>query len=204
MSRRAKHNRPLPPCVICDEREARGPLTAICARCQRKAYVADNPEKVRSQKKLHYRKYAERLKAEARARYDKNKKRLNQQKRQARRDDPNRFSDYARTRYEKCAEGIKAAARDYYHRKPHVAKAANARRRARLLNATVGVVDLELVRDQSRGICGICSRAINDNDEVHFDHVVPLSKGGAHSNDNLQLAHAICNRRKKDRLNFSL
>lgn len=202
MSRRAPHNRPLSSCAECHEREASGPKSARCTRCQRREYVRKNREKVRQQKKDHYRRHCSKLKEKARQRYHKTDQ--NSRKKLARRADPERFSGYARTRYERHSEAIKSAAREYYRRNPDVAKAASARYRSRKLLATIGLVDFGAVRDRSAGRCGICSRPINDNDDIHFDHITPLSKGGAHCTDNLQLAHAVCNRRKKDRLNFSL
>lgn len=33
-----------------------------------------------------------------------------------------------------------------------------------------------------------------------FDHIIPRSKGGADSSDNLQLAHAHCNKIKGNQL----
>ena len=48
-----------------------------------------------------------------------------------------------------------------------------------------------------RGRCGICGRAITD-ESWHVDHVIPRVKGGAHTWENLQPAHATCNIRKGD------
>lgn len=36
--------------------------------------------------------------------------------------------------------------------------------------------------------------------DLHFDHVIPVSRGGAHSMDNIKSAHAVCNLRKHDKL----
>ena len=54
--------------------------------------------------------------------------------------------------------------------------------------------------------CGLCSDRI-DPDLPHrhpfsasLDHVVPLSKGGAHTYANVQAAHLICNGRKGNRV----
>jgi len=49
--------------------------------------------------------------------------------------------------------------------------------------------------------CHICSRAIGTKPWPHpeslsLDHIVPLSKGGAHSVDNLRPAHLGCNARR--------
>lgn len=62
------------------------------------------------------------------------------------------------------------------------------------------------------GICYICGRPCRLDDYTvregtkicgdwypSIDHVVPLSKGGEHSWDNVKLAHRICNSRKSDR-----
>ena len=56
--------------------------------------------------------------------------------------------------------------------------------------------------------CGICGRMCNPFDNTWneyfgassptLDHIIPLAKGGSHTWDNVQVAHAICNSRKKD------
>jgi 5-methylcytosine-specific restriction endonuclease McrA len=77
------------------------------------------------------------------------------------------------------------------------------RRRARKRNATVGAVDLEALWT---GFCGICEAPMEwsprrpDPLSKSIDHIVPLSKGGAHEQSNLQWAHLVCNFRKGDRL----
>lgn len=57
-----------------------------------------------------------------------------------------------------------------------------------------------LLRD--RGICGICHKFVETPEEVSFDHIIPLSKGGGHNDGNLQVAHLICNSKKKDKLDY--
>ena len=60
--------------------------------------------------------------------------------------------------------------------------------------------------------CHICKKPIDLNAPrgvgkkvgweygLHFDHVIPLSKGGEDTIDNVKPAHAICNMRKSDNL----
>lgn len=58
--------------------------------------------------------------------------------------------------------------------------------------------------------CGICGGMCDPNDHgwteyfgatsPTIDHIIPLSKGGSHTWDNVQVAHAICNSCKKDDL----
>lgn len=49
------------------------------------------------------------------------------------------------------------------------------------------------------GICGICLLEANEND-WHLDHIIPLSRGGQHTLDNVQVSHPPCNLSKKDKL----
>lgn len=80
------------------------------------------------------------------------------------------------------------------------------RRRARLLNAFVEDVNIDVLWERDSGACGICSDPV-DRDlawpgrmVATIDHVVPLARGGEHSYANAQLAHMGCNARKGDRI----
>jgi 5-methylcytosine-specific restriction endonuclease McrA len=42
-------------------------------------------------------------------------------------------------------------------------------------------------------ICHICKNAIVSRDQLHFDHVIPISRGGVHDENNLRPSHAKCN-----------
>jgi len=62
------------------------------------------------------------------------------------------------------------------------------------------------------GICQICGEPIDKKDIKNghirrnyptLDHIVPLSKGGTHTWDNVQLCHMKCNSKKCDRMNFT-
>ena len=44
--------------------------------------------------------------------------------------------------------------------------------------------------------CHICDTAIESLAELHFDHVIPLAKGGLHVAENIRPSHALCNMRK--------
>ena len=65
---------------------------------------------------------------------------------------------------------------------------------------------------RDKHICKLCGRKVNENDYVYIgdnfiagneypsiDHIIPLSKGGVHQWDNVQLAHRLCNSIKCDR-----
>lgn len=45
-------------------------------------------------------------------------------------------------------------------------------------------------------VCGICRDPISNFKDITLDHIVPRSKGGVDSIENLQLAHQSCNQAK--------
>lgn len=59
-------------------------------------------------------------------------------------------------------------------------------------------VDRIFLRD--RGICGICGVRVPNLSAANIDHVIPISRGGQHTEENVQLAHRTCNREKGDRI----
>ena len=48
--------------------------------------------------------------------------------------------------------------------------------------------------------CALCGRPRIEGDGWQVDHIVPTSRGGASTLDNLQIVHASCNRRRGSRL----
>lgn len=68
------------------------------------------------------------------------------------------------------------------------------RRRARKYNTTIGPVDFAQILLDSCGLCGICQKQLDE--KLEYDHIIPLAKGGAHTQENIQASHATCNRRK--------
>jgi 5-methylcytosine-specific restriction endonuclease McrA len=58
--------------------------------------------------------------------------------------------------------------------------------------------DAVIARDL--GVCQLCLKPVERDDEIHIDHRIPHSLGGATLPSNLQLAHATCNLRKGNRV----
>lgn len=75
-----------------------------------------------------------------------------------------------------------------------------ARRRAREAGGRVTRTDLREILEEFGMHCHLCDAEIATLDDLHFDHVAPLARGGAHSPENIRPAHAVCNLRKGDRV----
>lgn len=102
------------------------------------------------------------------------------------------------------------------HKQSHyMSKLAEKRRKGKITNLDRLDCDitLPLLFDRDNGICKICGKLCDYNDYVvnnggvivgnkypSIDHIVPVSKGGSHTWDNVQLAHKRCNSVKSDKL----
>lgn len=75
---------------------------------------------------------------------------------------------------------------------------SEAARREQMRTTGDGSIDRELIYKRDNAICGIC-RTVVDWDDYETDHIIPLSKGGFHTAENVQVAHGRCNRRKHDK-----
>ena len=97
----------------------------------------------------------------------------------------------------------------------HKRQARKTRKRLREAKAlTNGRVDwgitLDYLIERDKGVCALCGKPIALNDyyiteQGYFvagenypsiDHITPLSKGGTHQKENIQLAHRGCNAKK--------
>lgn len=112
---------------------------------------------------------------------------------------PEKWVEYQRQWEREHPESAKIRRRRYQQAHPDVIQRHNALRRFRIGEARVGEVSYERIWERDNGICHICGGVV-ERSEVHFDHIVPISKGGLHCEENIAVSHAICNVRKGARL----
>ena len=77
-----------------------------------------------------------------------------------------------------------------------------AKKRARIYELTV-----KLTAGQNNEVRSIYAKAKNmrsNGENVEVDHIIPLSRGGVHTPENLQILPALENRRKNNSLHFEL
>ncbi len=108
-----------------------------------------------------------------------------------------------------CSEKCRRRAQEHKYR-----SSKDAKRRSRIAVKCDNDITLESLWSRDNGQCWLCGeRTLWDDATVDeqgtfiagnlypsIDHVVPLAKGGAHTWDNVKLAHRICNTRKSDRM----
>jgi len=56
-------------------------------------------------------------------------------------------------------------------------------------------IDPVTIYNRDNGRCHICRRQVSAA-RFHLDHLVPLSRGGTHTEDNVSIAHPRCNLRR--------
>ena len=96
---------------------------------------------------------------------------------------------------ERHRDEARARAAAYHAAHPLKHRANCALRRARQKAATAEPVDYKRIIARDAGRCYLCG-ALVDQGDLHIDHVIPLSKGGVHSYDNLRVTCSTCNLRK--------
>jgi len=103
-------------------------------------------------------------------------------------------------------ERQKEKSRLWRQNNPEKARAKWQLRKARKKsNGAYEYVDYITVAERDRWVCQICQEEVDpeikhpDRQSGSLDHVVPLSKGGAHTYDNTQLAHLFCNMKKSNK-----
>jgi 5-methylcytosine-specific restriction endonuclease McrA len=167
----------------------------ISARLAR--YYAENKERVLDKKR------ARRATAQAKKRdrdrhlayYQEHKTEYKERSYEWRRQNPDKERRNRKMYRENHPQQIAESRAQYRRANPEAVAAHTQRRRARQAGAYVGDVDFKRIYKRDRDICYLCGRKVKKS-ERHLDHVIPLSRGGAHSEDNIRVTHARCNLKK--------
>jgi 5-methylcytosine-specific restriction endonuclease McrA len=146
------------------------------------------------------RRYAENpgyFKAQAKRWQAENRERYRARKRQHHLENPHIVQERNRRIYEANREARKAASKAYAQAYPERGRENRRRRKALLKSYAIGAITPELLAAKLvywGDRCWMCG-----GEPTTWDHVKPLSKGGAHCLANLRPACASCNSRKRAR-----
>ena len=105
--------------------------------------------------------------------------------------------------YLKNREDILSKSNSYKKNNPLKVRQWAMKRYSLIQSVTVGDVSYDEILNRDGYFCHICKGDVEPWD-IHFDHVVPLAKGGSHSMDNISVTHSTCNLRKGSKLLFSI
>ena len=103
-----------------------------------------------------------------------------------------------RRRWRQTLKGKEASNRDqqiFLRRYPFATASRCSLWRARKKKTETEKIDHATVIAKANGLCQICDKPFN-SEKPQIDHIIPLSKGGTHTYDNVQATHARCNRIK--------
>lgn len=114
--------------------------------------------------------------------------------------------EFITTRSGKLTCSAECSKRNYYSKKTS--------RTDRYKDITIDKdINVERLALRDNNICKICGKPVNWNDKREInglvlcgnsypsiDHIKPVSKGGVHSWDNVQLAHRLCNALKSNKV----
>ena len=104
-----------------------------------------------------------------------------------------------RKSFQKNKASILARHKAWRAKNPHLAWFYAQRYRALKKKATINLAGIKQwmreIRSKKTAVCYYCQR-VTPLSEIHFDHIVALSKGGAHSVENLCVSCETCNLQK--------
>lgn len=182
-----------------------------CASETARISNAKNKESIKQRSKNYAVKNRDKIKAKGQAYYLANKERIKliasdwhaahreeskeQQRRRYAAANKESRNSKLRQKWAENPEQGRARTQRYKLAHPEKTKEQKLRRRARELNATIGKVCLKTILKRDNYLCHICKQTVAKN-ELSYDHVIPLARGGGHSMENIKVAHFLCNLRK--------
>ncbi|SDN79254.1 HNH endonuclease [Geodermatophilus sp. DSM 45219] len=172
-----------------------------CVRTAGKAYKAANADRIAEYNRQWRMENPEAAKAATESWRERNRERYLESKLAWQRRNRDRRVEQARMYREANPEKYRAALAQWKAENPERVRDHHRKRRASRYGG-VGQVDGETAWTDCGGLCGLCGDAIDrslpwpDPESASLDHILPLSKGGAHDQSNVQWTHLVCNLRK--------
>lgn len=161
-------------------------LQSYCRDCMREVWQRNRKKYLKTQKKYYQANHEQKL-AKAATRYQKDGDTIRGKKKKKYAEDP-----AFRERQRNCV-------RRWSKRNPKRRAALETQREARKKTTATEPIDREKVFQRENGLCYLCGRKVAFK-RFELEHVVPLSKNGSHTYDNVRVAHKTCNLRKGTRL----
>lgn len=169
-------------------------------RADPRAYREANRALIATQRRAYFDANADRIRERDRERYRANRELHLQRAAAYHAANPEKVAAHKRRYLDANRDEHRERRRAYDAANPEKKRERTARYRARALAApVVEAIDRAAIVARDKSICHLCGEPVGA-DDLHLDHVVPLSRGGEHTAENLRVAHGICNQRKGDRV----
>jgi 5-methylcytosine-specific restriction endonuclease McrA len=189
-------------CKDCFRAQARAERASKIEQYREKErqYVESKKDHYRELKRAHQKAHPEKYEDALRKYRETHREEINSKARERRQQDIEYYREIGRNSYERHAEERRKYSLEYYKLYPEKSVAATNRRRALKLAA-----DGSHTEDEWQELKAFynfkCLRCGKHEPEIKLtrDHVVPLTKGGSDSIDNIQPLCARCNSKKNHR-----
>jgi len=163
----------------------------------------DHPEQRRAKDRRRRKNNPEKFKAKSKSYRERNLEKVRASRRKWQSDQWAHRQEYMRSYYERNREKIKAKSKSLYQSNKGRWWNYSQKRRVLKMQASFNLTAIrefvDSVKSKKTARCYYCGdRVITTN--IHFDHIIPLAKGGQHSVDNLCVSCAPCNLSKQDKL----
>lgn len=161
-----------------------------------KAYREANKDKIKAKKKAYYEANADKLKAYRQAYCKANPDKVKAQEKAYREANKDRVKATTKAYYEANKDRIKTTRKAYYEANKDYFLAKAARRKALKIPALLPTTDNELIKKLYKQRAEMSKK---HGEKYHVDHIIPLSIGGAHHQDNMRVITAKENLEKNDK-----
>lgn len=131
-----------------------------------------------------------------------NSDKIKAQRKNYRKTNPEKVRTQRKAYCEANPEKEKARHKAWVKANPDKKRNRNRKSRALKVKAPYEHINEKVVYLRDGWICQICHKRVNKRFKgrhplaASLDHIIPLSRGGTHTYDNVQLAHLSCNLRK--------
>lgn len=161
-------------------------------------------EHQRAANRRHYQAHGDEVRAAKREHYAANREAAAARNRRWREANPEKCRDLQKAWRDANPERVAELYREWVAANPDKIRdiwaAKDARRRSLIRDTGDGPVRYELILAEHGMTCHLCGEPIESRDDLHFDHVIPLARGGRHVAENIRPSHSWCNLRKGARL----
>lgn len=195
-------------------KDNRDGLTYICKECAKaktRQWAKANPCRQKANGRASYLATSDKYKQRAKlwALNNAEKRRAIRQKSANKRREANRLRRNVQSRFrywknvEKSRKYSLKCAKLFKERHPDIhrirSRSSKHRKRALALGVNSGPVSFTKIVKRDGMKCHICRKLVA-LPYLQFDHVIPLSKGGEHLEENIVVTHAACNRSKSNKI----